>query len=785
MNLRGVTSLVALASVVAQPAMSAQTQACRPDSTAQTHMARVQRDLAATPSDPVHLFRLAVDRAALCQDDEALQVLERIADQPGGLDPSGYRPLQRLRWTARFLAVVAKVRQLNPPVIASTTAYTLARPGLFPEGMAFDSASNRVYAGSTSRRQIVWTDATGSVRDLVEPGQDGLGAVLGLHLDARRHQLWAVSAALGRTTVPPPVSGLFEYDLTSGRLIRRYTTQDTLSQDFFNDVVVEPLTGVAYATRTPSGGVYVASPGDSVLRALVPSGSVPFANGITLSPDGSALIVAGGLGLVRIDLDTRRVSTVTRAPGVVDVTIDGLYRHGGSLIGIQNGVHPGRVLRFDLDSSFTRVTRMTVLESYNPIFDGVTTGAVSGNVFYFMANPRQGRPLLVPSSADAPGPDPVRIQRLQLDDASAAAPDTSWNDQFPQWSPDGRSIVFSSDRSGDIEIYTMRADGSGLARLTQSPGRDAHPSFSHDGRRIVFQSPRENGEDTNLYLMNDDGSGVRQLTHLKGFAGVPVFSAGDSLIVFQWRRSNDFQDSEKWRIMLVRADGTDVRELTSGSFNDQVPRWSRDGTRLLFFSDRTGKDQIYTMNIRGGDVRRLLSSAFNDRDGSWSPDERRELFTSDRDGNVELYVADTDGRNVVRLTRTRATERLAVWSPDGRRVLFASDGDGPSRVFIMNADGTGLAMLGRIRRLQLADDRFMLTVTNSMEHPMTLSYRVAGDTTSHVLGRVAPSSTADFAITGQEGQQITVTGEDTSGVMLAAVWRDVTLRRGFALRVDF
>ena len=58
--------------------------------------------------------------------------------------------------------------------------------------------------------------------------------------------------------------------------------------------------------------------------------------------------------------------------------------------------------------------------------------------------------------------------------------------------PDGKKIVFMSDRDGDIEIYVINADGTHLNRLTQAPGRDAHPAFSRDGRKIAFQSPRGN-----------------------------------------------------------------------------------------------------------------------------------------------------------------------------------------------------------------------------------------------------------------------------------------------------
>ncbi len=267
------------------------------------------------------------------------------------------------------------------------------------------------------------------------------------------------------------------------------------------------------------------------------------------------------------------------------------------------------------------------------------------------------------------------------------------NNMFPRWSHDGRHIVFTSDRDGDPEIYVMEADGSHPVRLTYAPGRDAHPSFSPDDRRIVFQSPRANGRDTNIYTMGVDGSHVVQLTNLKGFAGVPVYSPDGKSIVFQWRETSDFDDNTKWRIGVMDADGRNLHLITPGVANDQVPNWSRDGRRLIFYSDRTGKNQIYTMRADGGEVRRLVTTGFNDNAASWSPDERRIAFTSDRDGNSEIYVMDADGGHVRRLTHTRATERAAAWSPDGATLLFSSDGDGPSEVYVMPADGSHLVRL--------------------------------------------------------------------------------------------
>ena len=88
-------------------------------------------------------------------------------------------------------------------------------------------------------------------------------------------------------------------------------------------------------------------------------------------------------------------------------------------------------------------------------------------------------------------------------------PPGPYENAWPQWSPDGKSIVFGSTRdNGDWEIYVMAADGTHAKRLTFSPGRDAHPAWMPDGKRIVFQSPRGSADalDVDLYVMDADGS---------------------------------------------------------------------------------------------------------------------------------------------------------------------------------------------------------------------------------------------------------------------------------------
>ncbi len=164
------------------------------------------------------------------------------------------------------------------------------------------------------------------------------------------------------------------------------------------------------------------------------------------------------------------------------------------------------------------------------------------------------------------------------------------SDSDPAWSPDGKTVVFMSDRDGDIEIYAASPDGTHLRRLTRSPGRDAHPAFSRDGRKIAFQSPRGDRQ-PQLYIMNADGSNQVRLTDMAGFSGVPDWSPDDRQILFQ-ANLNPTLDPAHWQIFVMKSDGSNVRQLTHDTFNDQVPKWSPDGKRILFLlrQDRTQPD---------------------------------------------------------------------------------------------------------------------------------------------------------------------------------------------------
>lgn len=263
------------------------------------------------------------------------------------------------------------------------------------------------------------------------------------------------------------------------------------------------------------------------------------------------------------------------------------------------------------------------------------------------------------------------------------------NDMFGTWSPDSGQIAFVSDRSGDAEVYVGNVDGSGTRRLTSVPGRDAHPSWHPDGS-MLFQSPREEGH-TRIFRMNRDGSDQRSLAATTGFCGVPFASPDGRMIAFQCSSSSkDFGSAKApWRIYVLNAGENEPKAITSGPGNDQVPAWSPDGRKLMFFSDRSGTNQLYELELASSEVRQITQGPAAHSSASYSPDGRSIALMRAEPGNkgdVHLLVR---GGKMVRITSSGPQFGTPIFSPDGERLLIQLPTPNGWRLHVVSIDGKG------------------------------------------------------------------------------------------------
>ncbi len=193
-------------------------------------------------------------------------------------------------------------------------------------------------------------------------------------------------------------------------------------------------------------------------------------------------------------------------------------------------------------------------------------------------------------AADVAGGNVVRLTDNDGYDAEGAV------------SPDGRRIVFTSLRAGDLDLYVMDADGSNVRRLTDEPGYDGGPFFSWDGRFIVFRASRPEGraeleeyrallrqglvrpKRLDIYFMKADGTGITRVTRTGGASFAPFMHPNSRQIIFS---SNHHDTSARtFALWLVNVDGSGLERVTWGDQFASFPMFSRDGSQLVFCSSR-------------------------------------------------------------------------------------------------------------------------------------------------------------------------------------------------------
>jgi sugar lactone lactonase YvrE len=335
------------------------------------------------------IYTLAAAYALSGDTTGALAMLRRFAALGYVADIAADSDLAALRPLDGFTAVRRAVAKNAEPIVVASRAFTLPGRDLLTEGIAYDSVTRAFFVGSVRHRQIFRIDHAGHVSLLV-PATAGLLAPLGMRVDRARRLLWVAATAVpqmeGYDTTEAGRSGIFAFDVRTGALRRRYLIPPDGEAHALGDVILT-RTGDVYATDSRAPQIYrVRAGGDSIERFLT-SPLLLSAQGMAFDAEERTMFVADySRGLVRVDLASRVMRQVPADDGVLALGIDGLYRVGADLIGIQNGVEPPRVIRLHLKPGGNRVTGTEVLERARPDYAEPTLGVLVGRTLYYVAN---------------------------------------------------------------------------------------------------------------------------------------------------------------------------------------------------------------------------------------------------------------------------------------------------------------------------------------------------------------------------------------------------------------
>ncbi len=262
-------------------------------------------------------------------------------------------------------------------------------------------------------------------------------------------------------------------------------------------------------------------------------------------------------------------------------------------------------------------------------------------------------------------------------------------DTVPSYTPDGNTVVFTSNRSGDEEIFSMAQDGTNPINLTSNPGkRDWFPVISPVGTHIAYWTERVSGGGQQLNIMRIDGSAKLTLSdpNRSLYPEPHVFSKSGTLLAYA--------DSYigKPKLHIVNADGSNDHALTSDTTNEIHPIFTCDNNRVVFNTLRDGNWEIYVSGVNGTGLTNLSNHSAGDYLAELSSDCSKILFESDRSGNRDIFSMNLDGSNVVQLTHNPGEDYRPFYSPDDKKIGFISrpGNNGQYDLWVMNADGSNL-----------------------------------------------------------------------------------------------
>jgi TolB protein len=214
----------------------------------------------------------------------------------------------------------------------------------------------------------------------------------------------------------------------------------------------------------------------------------------------------------------------------------------------------------------------------------------------------------------------------------------------PKWSPDARSIAYTSYRHGPPNIFISNIYQGTLEELTKGSAENWLPAWSPDGTRLAFSSPRDGNAE--IYVVNRDGSNLRRITNNPGIDTTPTWSPTGTQIAFVSDRSGAPQ------IYIVGADGLGLQKVTSESYADR-PTWSPAPYNEIAFTSRTGPgNDIKVKDLASGQVRQLTFGEGTNESPAFAPNGRHIAFMSTRSGKSQIFIIARDGKNLKQITRS-------------------------------------------------------------------------------------------------------------------------------------
>ena len=296
------------------------------------------------------------------------------------------------------------------------------------------------------------------------------------------------------------------------------------------------------------------------------------------------------------------------------------------------------------------------------------------------------------------GPDWSRASHLQLTDQAGT-------EFHPSLAPDGKTFVYSSDQSGNFDLYLQRVGGKNPTNLTKdSTADDSQPAFSPDGERIAFRSERE---PSGVYIMGATGENLRLVAD-GGFH--PSWSPDGKEIAYSLKGRNepDVRNNVPSQIRVVNVESGARRLLCE--LDAMQPAWSPHGARIAFWfmPQSVGRSDVATIPSAGGEPVVVTQDATTNWNPVWSPDGRYLYFVSDKGGSMSLWRVRVEEETGQVLSEPEAVGTLSKYSRhlgfsrDGKRMIYVQT-DNQSNIQAADFDARAEKIIGEPRWVTRGD----------------------------------------------------------------------------------
>ncbi|MBS1813310.1 MAG: PD40 domain-containing protein [Acidobacteria bacterium] len=363
---------------------------------------------------------------------------------------------------------------------------------------------------------------------------------------------------------------------------------------------------IAFLAHTDSGlGIYLASATGNAepRRIFIPQDTVHWdQNALSWSPDGKELLFAdhypgqAASSIYRLKLDSLSAAPMTSPPPGWEGDMDPAWSPDGRFVAFIRASESAVRDIYLLPASGSQPRKLT---NDARDIDSITWSSDSNSVIF--SSDRGGKFALW--KVGISGGEPSRLP-VGVEDAYQPAMDRS-----------GKRLAYTqSSALWSISGIALRGNEHTLNPVISSTLQDSAPSFSPDGTHFAFQSWRSGQQE--IWIANSQGTEIHQLTHMSGsITGSPAWSPTSDRILF------DSRPKDHSHIFVIAASGGEAKQLTSGDFNDILPRWSANGRSVYFRSNRSGRWQIWKMNADGSSPQPVTAGeaiiAAESPDGAW------------------------------------------------------------------------------------------------------------------------------------------------------------------------